>query len=46
VADQISQALPRIVAPIWEEVARYHLLVASADRVIPFHSDMIPHIVR
>jgi hypothetical protein len=41
VADQIRQALPRIVAPIWEEVARHHVLVASADRVIPFHFEEI-----
>lgn len=41
VADQIRQALPRIVAPIWEEVARRHMLVASADRVIPFHFEEI-----
>lgn len=41
VADQIRQALPRIVAPVWEEVARQHLLVASADRTIPFHFEEI-----
>lgn len=41
VADQIRQALPRIVAPIWEEIARHHVLVASADRVIPFHFEEI-----
>jgi len=28
-ADQIRQALPRIVTPIWEEVARHHVLVAD-----------------
>ncbi|MBM3134239.1 MAG: helix-turn-helix domain-containing protein [Chloroflexi bacterium] len=31
VADQIRQAMPRIVAPVWEEIARQHLLVASAQ---------------
>jgi hypothetical protein len=41
VADQIRQALPRIVAPIWEEVARRHALVASADRIIPFHFEEV-----
>jgi hypothetical protein len=41
IADQIRQALPRIVAPIWEEIARHHVLVASADRVIPFHFEEI-----
>ena len=41
VADQIRQALPRIVAPIWEEGARHHALVASADGVIPFHFEEI-----
>ncbi len=41
VADQIRQALPHIVAPVWEEVARQHLLVASADRTIPFHFEEI-----
>ncbi len=41
VADQIRLALPQIVAPVWEEVARHHLLVASADRLIPFHFEEI-----
>ncbi|MGQ9552633.1 MAG: ATP-binding protein [Anaerolineae bacterium] len=41
VADQIRQAMPGIVAPIWEEVARQHLLVASAERIIPFHFEEI-----
>ncbi|MDQ1300834.1 MAG: hypothetical protein QG637_754 [Chloroflexota bacterium] len=39
--DQIRQASPRIVALTWEAVARHHLLVASADRVIPFHFEGI-----
>ena len=41
VTDQIRQAMPRIVAPVWEQVARQHLLVASADRTIPLHFDEI-----
>jgi AAA+ ATPase superfamily predicted ATPase len=41
VTDQVRQALPRIVAPIWEEIARHHVLVASADRVIPFQFEEI-----
>jgi len=41
VADQIRQALPRIVAPVWEEVARRHLLVASADGIIPIRFEEI-----
>jgi hypothetical protein len=41
VADQIRQALPRIVAPIWEEVARHHILVASADHTIPLDFEEI-----
>lgn len=41
VADQVQQAMPRIVAPIWEEVARRHLLVASADGTIPIRFEEI-----
>lgn len=41
VADQIRQAMPRIVAPVWEEVARQHLLVASADGRIPIRFEEI-----
>jgi AAA+ ATPase superfamily predicted ATPase len=41
VADQIRQAMPRIVAPVWEEIARRHLLVASAEGTIPFHFEEI-----
>jgi hypothetical protein len=29
------------VAQVWEEVARHHVLVASADRQIPFHFEQI-----
>ena len=39
--DQIRQALPRIVAPVWEEIARRHILVASADGTIPLHFEEI-----
>ena len=41
VADQIRQALPRIVAPVWEDVARRHLLVASAAGAIPIRFEEI-----
>ena len=41
VADQIRQVIPRIVAPVWEEVARQHLLIASADGIIPVRFEEI-----
>lgn len=41
VADQIRLAMPQIVAPVWEEIARRHMLVASADGTIPFRFDEI-----
>lgn len=41
VTDQIRRALPHIVAPVWEEVARRHLLVASAEGLIPIHFEEI-----
>lgn len=41
VADQVRQAMPRIVAPVWEEIARQHVLVASADGTIPIRFDEI-----
>lgn len=40
-ADHIRRAMPNIVAPIWEEVARRHLLIASAEAIIPFHFEQI-----
>jgi hypothetical protein len=41
VADRIRLGMPQIVAPIWEETARRHLLTASAGGVIPFRFDEI-----
>lgn len=41
VGDQIRLAMPQIVAPVWEEVARRHMLVASADGAIPFRFEEI-----
>jgi AAA+ ATPase superfamily predicted ATPase len=41
VADQVRQAMPRIVAPVWEEVARRHLLVASGEGTIPIRFEEI-----
>lgn len=41
VTDQVRQAMPRLVAPIWEEIARQHVLVASADGIIPIRFDEI-----
>jgi AAA+ ATPase superfamily predicted ATPase len=41
VADQVRRAMPRIVAPVWEEVARRHLLLASAEDAIPIRFEEI-----
>lgn len=41
VADQVWRAMPHIVAPVWEEVARRHLLLASAEGTIPIRFEEI-----
>ena len=34
--DEIRNHLPYIVAPVWEEIARQHLLIAAGNGQIPF----------
>jgi len=34
--DEIRRNLPYIVVPVWEEIARRHLLLASGRGEIPF----------
>jgi AAA+ ATPase superfamily predicted ATPase len=35
--DQVRMQMPYIVAPVWEQIARTHLQVASGQAVFPFH---------